>query len=142
MTPKHYKENKSSLRQFLEKKELVTCPKEARGKNPHLPAKTKYFYMLERIASNACEEDKARLEAVGWTGIPTTRAGDKDMLERFESFKFTDGTVDPSSLWYGFLIFANGRTNKREKGYYVAGKRYESREEFLLSRTKLGKELL
>lgn len=139
MTQKPYKENKTALREFLERKNLAPMPKEARGKNPSKVPTNKYYLMLKALSKVECPEVQARLAAVGWNEKLTPNATfNKMQYNKVEEMRQTDGEYDPTYFWAALYI---GR-KPREKGYYVAGKRYNSREEFLLSLTELGKELL
>lgn len=134
MTPKPYKENKSALKDFLEKNNLAPVPKAIRDKKVNRVSPNKYYLLLRRLAEKATEEDLARLEAVAWdSALAPNKKINKYQWERVTTMREYDGLHNPLFPW----------TNPTKKvGYYVAGERYESREHFLLSRTGLGKELL
>lgn len=144
MNPRPFKENKSELKKFLERRNLSPIPKEARGKNISKLAENRYYSKLKQLEENATEEDKARLEAVSWNlKNPPNSKKNKIQWEQVESLRLTDGEFDPNSIWFGLYMLSGGsRHPKKKKGYYVAGVHYESKEAFLLSRTGLGKELM
>lgn len=145
MNPKPYKQNKSALKQFLDKKaEVLPVPK---GAVHSVPGMNPYRKTLDELFLNGSEEDKARLEATGWT--PQVRpAKERDFyyLKKLRMFKEEDAWKTNDSIHSWFIlgrtfVKANHWQVEKEK-YFVAGKGYASREDFLFSRTGLGRELL
>ena len=138
MTPKPYKENKNSLKTFLEKNNLAPVPKEAKDKKPNKYPANRYFILLQRLISKAYPEDLARLKAIGWDGLkePSLKY-DKLAYERLKHLEKQDEFENNGgSSWYMFYKLQN-----TEPCYYVAGKKYRDRADFLFSQTGLGEAL-
>jgi hypothetical protein len=140
MNQKPYKENKSQLRSFLEKNNRVIVPKEAKGKQPNYIPKNNWFRRLESIMLEGSEEDKARLKSLRWDGTKKPdKRWDKFTYESLKDLRDKDDRDNLPGILWGVYIYPPFEENF---GYYVAGKKYKDRNEFLLSLTGLGKELI
>jgi len=152
MKEKPYKENKSSLNKFLEKKGKTTTIKVYKES---YEAKSNSFHKLAKIAfeayEKADEETLARLEAVGCEiniGILISVQGATSRtIEKFLKLQDADKY---DNMWRGQMWTVYGLSGtfpstpriSQDERYTVAGKTYSDKTEFLLSRTPLGKALL
>lgn len=147
MNPKPYKENKSSLQDFLERKNLRPLPKKARGKIAKKVPTNRWYIALHDTWIKGSEEDKERLKAIGWEKSRAPhKEWDKTYARKLKEMKENDewnSTIGNSRFWI-MLGRSYGKTSTpiQTEGYYVAGKCYRDRADFLFSLTGLGKELL
>jgi hypothetical protein len=131
VNPKPYKQNKTALREFLERKNQAAPKVE---KKPVLQGKNRFELLMDEVMRSDDEEDKARLEAAGWMPVLLERRYAKEVWEKFKKLKKADENSNSFRMFWLAV--------KQEPKYYVAQFAYRSREEFLLGRTGLGKELL
>jgi hypothetical protein len=147
MKPEKFRTNKSSLKKFLEAKDLPPSNVPHNKKNSKC---VRHFTTLMKIAAEAFKErnfeDLARLKSVGCTlnegNLLATSNNPIETFLRLESLRESDKWANNyNGSWNTYLTFGT-RGSMREEEYVVAGKSYPSKEVFLLSQTDLGRALL